>query len=80
MTRPFHISLSPIRSDTTLHIERDGEVLIVNGHPIDCTDLTDGAQMSAAALGCDALVSDIVALEGVVRRKRVLGRTFPVFA
>lgn len=67
MVRPFQIALSPIRSDATLHIERDGEVLIVNGQPIDCTDLTDGAQMSAAAFGCEALLSDIVVSEGVVQ-------------
>lgn len=64
MTRPFHITLSPIRSDATLHLLREGEVLIVNGQRLDCSGLPEGGQIAAADSGCEALISDILATQG----------------
>ena len=66
MTRPFHITLSPIRSDAVLEVSRTGEVLVVNGLRLDCTDLPEGDRIAADAAGCEALVSDILAQAGAL--------------
>lgn len=66
MTRPFHITLSPIRSDAVLEVSRTGEVLVVNGLPLDCTELPEGGRIAAGSAGCEALISDILAEAGAL--------------
>lgn len=67
MTRPFHIMLSPIRSDMVLSVSRKGETLIVNGQRIACAALMEGDRIALDTVGCEMLVSDIVATQGAIR-------------
>jgi hypothetical protein len=46
------LSFSPMRHDTPLEIVRHGDVLVLNGSPLDLTDLPEGAERSAAETGC----------------------------
>lgn len=71
MSRDFHITLSPIRADFDLHLEREGEILVINGQRIDCTALADGQSIEALGLSCEPLVTDIVA-EGAALHLTVL--------
>lgn len=64
MARPFHIALSPVRTDIALSLDRAGETLIVNGLRIDCAALPEGGRIAAEATCCDLLLSDIRAEEG----------------
>lgn len=48
----MHITLSPVRMDETLELERQGDVLTFNGQAVDLSGVAEGAPLPAAATGC----------------------------
>ncbi|MCL8306348.1 hypothetical protein [Pseudomonas putida] len=44
------ITLSPVRMDEMLSVERAGDVLYLNGEACDLTHLTEGATLPASAI------------------------------
>lgn len=55
----MNITFSPMRRDDTLHLERSGDCLIVNGVCLDFSDLAEGDSRSAAALHSDWLAGPV---------------------
>lgn len=60
------ITLSPMRHDTPLSLERAGDVLTINGEAFDFGPLTDGATLPCAAVDCEWLVSDVERIDGAL--------------
>jgi hypothetical protein len=58
------LTLSPIRSDATLTLERCGDILIVNGQSFDFGPLEEGDRLPFDAVEGDWLVSDVVRKDG----------------
>ncbi|WKN20790.1 hypothetical protein [Azotobacter vinelandii] len=46
----MQIAFSPIRSDETLAVEKQGDTLIINGQSFDFSPLPDGATLPAEAI------------------------------
>lgn len=46
----FKISFSPQYSDRSLSLEKQGDTLIVNGDPLDFSDLPDGTEYPEEAI------------------------------
>lgn len=61
------LSLSPIRYDIPLVLERQGETLILNGAALDLSVIPEGATLPRAAVACDWLISDIHRVDGVLQ-------------
>ncbi len=61
------ISLSPIRADAALTLQRAGDILTVNGQVFDLSGIPEGATLPRAAVACDWLASDITRSGGVVQ-------------
>ncbi|MEA5673240.1 tail fiber assembly protein [Pseudomonas sp. MH2] len=53
------IKLSPVRSDETLAVSRQGDTLIVNGISLDFGPLPDGATLPASAIAVPCLIDPI---------------------
>ncbi len=62
----MHITLSPMRLDTPLTLERAGDVLTINGVAFDFTPLPDGATLPRDAVDCDWLASDVERVDGAL--------------
>jgi hypothetical protein len=44
----MHITLTPMRHDATLTLHRAGEVLTINGDPLDLSVIPEGATLPGA--------------------------------
>ena len=53
------ITLTPMRLDTRLTLEKQGDTLIINGEGFDLSDIPDGAVLPRHAVICDWLASGI---------------------
>lgn len=53
------ISFSPIRSDETLTLSVEGEVLILNGDRLDLSGLPEGALLPPAAIASDWIAGPV---------------------
>lgn len=62
----MHISLSPVRMDTPLRVERRGDTLILNGESLDLSAITEGTTVTAAATGCPWLAGDVTRQGGAL--------------
>lgn len=63
----MQITLSPVRSDAALTLERRGDTLIINGVPLDMSGIPDGAVLSLEDVtDCPWLVSDITRTGGAL--------------
>lgn len=58
------ITLSPMRRDDPLLLERRGEVLVVNGTPVDLSNVAEGKALPAEATGCRWIIGEIHRLNG----------------
>ncbi|MCT4607913.1 MAG: hypothetical protein N4A70_01755 [Pelagimonas sp.] len=47
----MQISFSPMRCDQTLRVDRQGDVLTLNGEVFDFTPLPEGSELPEAAIG-----------------------------
>lgn len=68
----MHITLSPVRSDTPLSLERQGDRLVFNGDPLDLSPIPEGATLPAAATGCPWIVGEVTRMAGVLHLTLVL--------
>ena len=60
----MHISFSPIRSDATLTVFREGEKLTINGVELDFSSLPEGATLPADAISSDWISGDVSRQDG----------------
>ncbi|GHC41733.1 hypothetical protein GCM10007291_49540 [Gemmobacter nanjingensis] len=66
------ITLSPIRSDASLTLTRQGDTLIINGVAYDFGPLAEGATLPREAVQCDWLASDVTRINGKIRLTLIL--------
>ncbi|MCC0080267.1 MAG: hypothetical protein H6899_10035 [Rhodobacter sp.] len=60
------ISLSPIRMDDALTLERQGDTLVLNGEALDLSGVPEGAILPQDAVDCAWLASDIRRIDGTL--------------
>ena len=68
----MQITLSPMRHDTPLSLDRAGDVLTINGEAFDFGPLTDGATLPRAAVDCEWLASDVERIDGALHLTLIL--------
>jgi len=68
----MHITLTPMRHDTPLMLERHGDSLTVNGTALDFSPLPEGATLPRDAVECEWLASDITRSGGVLHLTLIL--------
>lgn len=68
----MHITLSPVRSDMPLRLERHGDTLVFNGESLDLSPIPDGATLPAAATGCPWIAGDVDRRDGALHLTLVL--------
>ena len=66
------LTLSPMRNDTPLSLERAGDVLTINGEALDFGPLEDGATLPRDAVACDVLASDVERIDGALNLTLIL--------
>jgi hypothetical protein len=54
------ISFSPIRSDETLSLHRDGDILTINGMTFDFSTLPEGTRLPASAIDCPWIANEVI--------------------
>lgn len=62
----FNLKLSPVRGDTPITLEKQGNTLIVDGETFDFAFLSDGDILPKDAVSGDWLASDVVRVDGVL--------------
>lgn len=60
----MHITLTPMRRDGSLALDRDGDRLTINGTPYDFSAIPEGAILPRDAVDCDWLASDVTRRDG----------------
>lgn len=58
------ITLSPMRDDACLTLERAGETLIVNGTAYDLSATPEGGRLDGEEIGCPSLIGDVRRRDG----------------
>ena len=66
------ITLSPMRHDTPLLLERAGDVLTINGTAFDFGPLADGDTLPKSAVDCEWLASDVERIDGALHLTLIL--------
>lgn len=62
----MYITFSPIRAEAPLILERQGDILTLNGETFDLTPLSEGASLPAEATGSDFFVGEISRRAGML--------------
>lgn len=73
----FKISFSPVLSADDLAIEKQGSTLVINGDPMDFSDLVDGAGYPPEALENPALEGGVERVDGEIRLTVILPYFMP---
>lgn len=75
----MYITLTPMRSDKALILEKSEDILTINGEAFDFTALPDGATLPREAVTCDFLAADVERINGVLHLTLILphGRDAP---
>jgi hypothetical protein len=60
----MRISFSPMRRDDALTVSKAGDVLTINGDPVDFSVIPDGASLPAAAVSNEFVVGTIERIDG----------------
>ncbi len=68
----MRISFSPQRRDDTLEVDKQGDVLTINGDAFDFSDLPNGAILPREAVECPWLASDVVRINGGISLTLIL--------
>jgi len=68
----MHITLTPMRHDTPVVLERHGDSLTVNGTALDFSPLPEGATLPRDAVECEWLVGDVTRMDGVLHLTLIL--------
>lgn len=66
------ITFSPSRMEAPLTLEKQGDVLTINGEAFDFTPLPDGHSLPRDAIACDWLASDVARVGGALQLTLVL--------
>ena len=66
MNHVMKLEFCPVRSDAALTLEMTGEVLVVNGWPVDLAAATAEQPLARDALGCDWILSDVTRERGTL--------------
>ena len=62
----MHITFSPVRGDTPLVIDRQGDTLTLNGDLLDLSVVPDGATLPAEAVASPFLAGPITRKDGIL--------------
>ena len=62
----MHIIFTPMRRETPLTLEKDGDCLIVNGERFDFSDLPEGALLPPEAVAGSWLAGSVTRQDGVL--------------
>lgn len=62
----MHITFSPVRLDTPLVLEKQGDVLVVNGEPFDFEPVPEGATLPQAAIASPHFAGPVERIDGVL--------------
>lgn len=68
----MQITFSPMRFDTSLTVDRQGDTLRINGEVFDFTPLTEGAILPRDAVACTWLASDVMRVGGAIHLTLIL--------
>lgn len=68
----MQITFQPQRHDDALSLERKGDVLLVNGEPVDFGPLAEGARLPAEAIGSPWFAGPVERVEGELRIALIL--------
>ncbi len=68
----MHITFTPMRLDKDLTLEKQGEVLFINGEAFDFSPLPEGYILPRAAVACDWLISDVTRADGALQMTLIL--------
>ena len=68
----MNITLTPMRHDTPLMLERAGDVLTINGAIYDFGPIPDGATLPRDAVECEWLAGDVTRRDGVLHLTLIL--------
>jgi len=68
----MHITLTPMRHNTPLILERVGDTLTFNGEEFDFSPIPEGATLPRDAVECEWLASDITRMDGVLHLTLIL--------
>jgi len=68
----MHITLTPMRHNTPLMLERAGDTLTFNGEEFDFAPIPEGATLPRDAVECEWLASDITRISGVLHLTLIL--------
>lgn len=60
----MHITFSPQRRDDLLSLEKQGDILVVNGDSFDFSGIPDGGTLPADAVACEFIVGDVSRING----------------
>jgi hypothetical protein len=68
----MRITLSPVRLDTPMTLQRHGDVLTINGEEFDFGGLPEGAVLPAVAVASPMLAGDVTRVSGVLSLTLIL--------
>lgn len=68
----MHITFSPIRSDATLIVSKQGDALTINGIAYDFSVIPEGATLPASAVDCEYITGNIERIDGVLHLSLIL--------
>lgn len=68
----MQITLTPVRRDDRLSVERYGDTLVLNGMPYDFSHLPEGAVLPRTAVDCDWLASNVTRIGGTLQLTLIL--------
>ncbi|GLS29969.1 hypothetical protein SAMN04488498_104326 [Mesorhizobium albiziae] len=68
----MRISLSPVRRDGTLTVEKSGDCLVIDGVVFDFTPVPDGATLPQDAIDSEWFAGDVERIAGVLHVTLVL--------
>lgn len=60
----MYISFSPVRSDRQISLERQGDMLLIDGEAFDFSPLPEGGTLPCEAVRSDVIVSDVQRQDG----------------
>lgn len=68
----MHLNFSPQRSDETLALEKNGDVLMINGQLFDFSRLAEGEVLPADAVASPWVVGDVLRVSGEIQLNLLL--------
>lgn len=60
----MQIKFNPQRSDKALNLEKQGDILTINGDPFDFSPVPEGATLPAEAVDCEFIIGPVERVDG----------------